>query len=259
MRPATELGVFGVSFWFPLKVIDLRPSPDLHFSFNARFLAAYSSCDDECAGRKLVSKRHIQTTLCVLAVNIIMSPARRVEIKFDEVKATQVASLLVSKFGGKMSHLALMKFLYIVDREAIARWGRPVMGGAYYSLPHGPIISPVLTLMQKIEGWDDPSFWSEHLSKMGNEMNLLKPAGDDELSDAELALVDEVFQTYRNLNKWQLRDLTHNFGEWTDPHGSNIPIAIEEILFHVGKKGSEISKVLGQLQALEEINSLIEV
>ena len=41
-------------------------------------------------------------------------------------------------------------------------------------------------------------------------MNLLKPAGDDELSDAELALVDEVFQTYRNLNKWQLRDLTHN-------------------------------------------------
>ena len=48
-------------------------------------------------------------------------------------------------------------------------------------------------------------------------MNLLKPAGDDELSDAELALVDEVFQTYRNLNKWQLRDLTHDevpFGCW---------------------------------------------
>src|SRR5438876_7824637 len=111
--------------------------------------------------------------------------AQRPRFHFDEAKATQVASRLLEKSGGQMSHLALVKLLYIVDREALTRWGRPVSGGEYYAMPHGTVISPILDLMQRIEGWDEPTFWTQHLTKMGNEMELKEPAGDDELSDAE--------------------------------------------------------------------------
>lgn len=183
---------------------------------------------------------------------------RRVQFKFDEAKATQVAARLVERNGGRMSHLALVKLLYIVDREALARWGRPVIGGRYFSLPHGTAISPVLNLMQRIEGWDDPSIWTEHLTKNGNEMGLLKPAGDDELSEAEVQLVDQIFDKYGRLNKWELRDLTHEFGEWTDPHGSAIPIGIDEILHHVGKSGDEIVAVIEELKKIETMDSIID-
>jgi len=178
-------------------------------------------------------------------------------LKFDEAKATQAAARFVAKSGGKMSHLALVKLLYIVDREALARWGRPVTGGDYYSLPYGTAISQSVDLMKRIEGFEEPSFWTEHLTKMGNEMHLRSAAGEDELAPAELELIDEVFEKFGHLEKWELCQLTHDFGEWTDPHGSSIPIGVDEVLFHVGKKGEEISAVIDELRELESVDSLI--
>lgn len=182
---------------------------------------------------------------------------QRTRVQFDEVKATQVASRFLEKSGGRMSHLALVKLVYIVDREALARWGRPVSGGDYYSLPHGTVISPVVDLMQRIEGFDEPSFWTTHMTKMGNEMQLLKAAGDEDLSAAEVELVDAVFEQWGHLNKWDLCNRTHEFGEWTDPHGSSIPIGIDEVLHHVGKSGEEIAAILDELKELQKVDSLI--
>jgi len=183
--------------------------------------------------------------------------AQRPRFHFDEAKATQVASRLLEKSGGQMSHLALVKLLYIVDREALARWGRPVSGGEYYSMPHGTVISPVVDLMRRIEGWDEPTFWTRHLTKMDNEMKLKEPAGEDELSDAEIALVDEIFEKFGKLSKWELRDLTHEFGEWHDPHGSSIPIGIDEVLHHVGKPAEQIIEIIDELNELQKVNALI--
>lgn len=181
---------------------------------------------------------------------------RRPKIAFDEAKATQVAARFLERNGGAMSHLALVKLLYIVDREALSRWGRPVSGGEYYSLPHGTVISPILDLMKRIEGLDDPTLWTDHLTKMGNDMRLLRPAGDDELSQAEVDLIDEIFEKYGKLPKWDLVKLTHEFGEWIDPHGSSIPIGIDELLHHVGKTGDEIVDIIDGLKELEQFHAL---
>jgi uncharacterized phage-associated protein len=182
---------------------------------------------------------------------------QRPRLQFNEEKATQVASRFLEKSDGHMSHLALVKLLYIVDREALARWGRPVSGGDYYSMPYGTVISPVLDLMHHVEGLDEPTFWTEHLTKMGNEMRLAKSAGDDELSPAELELVDEVFEQWGHLDRWELSNRTHDFGEWTDPHGSSIPIGIDEVLHHVGKTGDEIVAIIDELRKLQKVDFLI--
>ena len=88
-------------------------------------------------------------------------------------------------------------------------------------------------------------------------MTLTKAAADDELSEAELHLVDQVFEQYGHLNNWELRDLTHEFGEWTDPHGGSIQIGIDEILHHLGKSGGEVAAVIDELRELETIDSII--
>jgi uncharacterized phage-associated protein len=184
-----------------------------------------------------------------------MTPTRQLRCKFDEAKATQVAAILVRKAGGKLSLLSLAKLTYIIDREAFAKWGRPVIGGSYHSLPHGPIISQIRDLMKRIEGWDDDSVWTKHLTKIGNEMHLIGPAGSDELSPAEMQLIDEVVQTC-GFDPWKLRDRTHQFGEWINPNGSSIPIPITDILFEVGKSPKEIARLAEELSELQEIDAL---
>jgi hypothetical protein len=85
----------------------------------------------------------------------VLSPFRRsIRFPFAETKATEVAARLVQRSGGSLSHLALMKMLFIVDREALNQWERPVIGRKYCSMAHGTVISEVLDLMRRIEGVD---------------------------------------------------------------------------------------------------------
>lgn len=157
-----------------------------------------------------------------------------------------------------MSHLALMKMLYILDREALLKWDRPVSGGKYASLEHGPIISPVLNLMRKLEGFDEPTYWTDHLTKEGHEMHLKVAPGDDDLSNAELSLIDDIYDRYGKLTKWQIRDLTHDFEEWSDPGKSSYPISVPDVLHATGKRGEQISRVLRDMNGLAKVDAILQ-
>lgn len=63
------------------------------------------------------------------------------QFQFDQSKATDVAARFAKKSGGTINYLLLTKLLYITDREALKRWGRPVIGGDYVSMDYGPVIS----------------------------------------------------------------------------------------------------------------------
>jgi len=150
-----------------------------------------------------------------------------------------------------------MKMLYIVDREALGRWERPVIGGCYCSMKHGTIISQVLTLMRLIEGVDEPSVWTEHLTKVGNEMHLIDGGDATLLAPAETMLVDEVFEKFGWMDKWQLCEYTHSFEEWEDAGDSSKPIRVENVLSAVGKSDEEIARVSEEVDHLNQVDSLI--
>lgn len=61
--------------------------------------------------------------------------------RYREEKATEAAARLLKLRGGAMSHMKLIKLLYLLDREAYVRWGRPVTYDTYVSMPHGPVLS----------------------------------------------------------------------------------------------------------------------
>ena len=50
---------------------------------------------------------------------------------FDEEKATDAATYLLGRGGGRMTRMKLIKLLYIAEREAVARHNRPICGGRY--------------------------------------------------------------------------------------------------------------------------------
>ena len=56
-------------------------------------------------------------------------------MRFNEKKATQAAARFLRLCKGCMNYMKLIKLLYIADREALLRWGRPITTDAYCNGP----------------------------------------------------------------------------------------------------------------------------
>lgn len=179
--------------------------------------------------------------------------------RFREDKTTQAAARLLRLRGGRMSHLKLIKLLYLLDREALIRWGRPITYDWYYSMPHGPVLS--FTLDRINGGGDEDTYWSHYIGERTNhEVGLRRNADcpNDQLSPAEEALIEEVFEKYGSMTRWQLRDLSHTLPEWQDPQGSSVRIDHADILRYGGMSDEDVQHVRDDLEEAALADSLFE-
>ena len=178
---------------------------------------------------------------------------------FNEPKVAQMAAYLLQKPGGRMAHLKLMKLMYLADREAYNRFGRSISGDRAVSMPHGPVLSQTLNLMDgDVESV--PGGWCSWISdKENNELSLNRVVDRkvlNELSNAEIEILDHVYSQYGHLGKWQIRDFSHTLPEWADPQGSSLPIATQDIFRALGKKAEEISGMIARLDEDRAIDAL---
>lgn len=157
-----------------------------------------------------------------------------------------------------MSCLKLIKLLYLADREALLRWGRPITTDRYVSMDRGPVLSHVLNLATDGDDPGAPSIWASHISEpSGYEVALTADPGGDELSAAETALLDEIFREHGRKSRWELVKLTHTLPEWKDPEGSAIPITYADILRGGRKSESEIAAIVEELEGVELADNLL--
>ena len=179
-------------------------------------------------------------------------------VRFNEKKATQAAAHLLRLRGGRMSYLKLIKLLYLADREALLRWGRPISTDRYVSMDRGPVLSRVLDLATDGEDPGTPSIWAASIAVPDNyEVELKAEAGDDELSEAEIQLLGEIFAEHGKKSRWELVNLTHTLPEWIDPRGGAIAITYRDILKAGGKSDLEIAAVEEELAELAETDLLL--
>lgn len=160
-----------------------------------------------------------------------------------------------------MSYLKLIKLLYLVDRAALAHWGRPVTFDDYYSMEQGQVLSRTLDLINDEgvpPGQEGQSYWLQHISEPSNyEVRLKKEPPVDELSKAEAELIDEIFKEYGRLSRWELRDLHHKLPEYVDPGDSHVHTSYETILRALGKTESEIAAIIRDLKYLESTHAIL--
>lgn len=174
---------------------------------------------------------------------------------FDETKTTQAAVLFLKMNNGSMNYMKLVKLLYNADREALHRWGRQITYDAPYSLKHGLVLSTILNRAKDV----DPAIetaWSEHIKTQGYESTIIKDPGDGELSDAEVELLQEMFEAYRGRDQYYMRDEHHDkakFPEWEDPGESSIPTDLGAVLAAVGFDESEREQILASLEEDEAL------
>ena len=138
---------------------------------------------------------------------------------FDEKKATQAAGILISKSGGTINYMKLIKLIYLANRESFRQWGRPIVPDGYFSLPHGPILSRVLDLLSEQLQPGNFSFWQDHVSApTAYNVKLMKDPGLDELNQKEIELLEEMLARYGKMSEWELVEWCHkNFAGMAGP------------------------------------------
>jgi uncharacterized phage-associated protein len=181
-------------------------------------------------------------------------------LRFNEAKVTEAAVYLLKRRGGRMHYLKLLKLLYLADRAALLKWGRPISTDRYVSMDHGPVLSVTLNLING--GYVDfGGKWDKVISaKDGAEVELSNPEADfvaDELSRAEEDLLSEIFDQYGHWNRWKIVDYLHSLPEWQDPNGSAIPISYRDILLAGKKTPAEISIVEEELESLSAVENIL--
>lgn len=181
--------------------------------------------------------------------------AQEIHFEFDEAKATQIAAFLIRKSGGATDHYLLMKCFYDLDREALSRWGQPVIGGAYERFEHGPVIREAF----QVSKVGVKSFYSDHIHRAGNEIRVSNDPGTDELSKVERELAEEVWKRWKNLTFAQARAKIHALPESDEKNLSGVAIPIEAILKHCGKSKKFIQAIAEDAKAAKALNSVFRI
>ena len=179
---------------------------------------------------------------------------------FNERKVAQVAAFFLDKRDGRMSNLKLMKLLYLADREAMWRYGAPISGDRMVAMPHGPVLSLTLDYMDgHLES--SPGGWDDWVSDLENhELSLKRQVSRDtldELSEAEIDVLESIWSQFGRMSRWELRDYTHKHcSEWQDPNGSSLPIRYEDVFIALGRSEADATELSTRIDAERDLDRL---
>lgn len=190
----------------------------------------------------------------------MIAKSTHIRFTFNERKALQAAGRLIQLAGGEMNYLALMKLLYLVDREALVHLGRPITGDKVVAMKHGPVLSHIFDLVSQKKRRLPTSDWHKFIPRPSAYVYTLRFAGVpdlSELSEAEEAIIDEVYARHRKKTEWELAEFTHTLPEWSDPKETSVPIPFEKILRAAGASNSRIRGIAEAADADWQMEQLL--
>jgi len=176
---------------------------------------------------------------------------------FNVRKAAQVAAFFAISEGGRINVLKLVKLIYLADRAHMRDFGHPILDDELVSMPHGPVDSYTYNFINGMFGAN--SEWDEFIgARVGHDVPT-RPKIDqgclDELSDAEMATLGEVWAKFAAFNGFDLAAWTHkNCLEWEDPEGSSRPIPYERVFKFLGLDNSDtLAADVSEGRAIEKV------
>ncbi len=133
--------------------------------------------------------------------------AHQIRFPFESNKAIQAVLWLLHRNNGSMDKLQLVKLLFYADHKHLIEYGRPILGGEYFVLTHGPVCSELLDMLDGIQ----QSGVSNLPLKARGQYDIIATESPDRqlLSESDLNALDEIYREYGHIDKWKLRDMTH--------------------------------------------------
>jgi uncharacterized phage-associated protein len=176
---------------------------------------------------------------------------------YDVAKAAQVAAYFAIKSGGQINVLKLSKLLYLAEREYMRRYDEPMFYDRLVSMPDGPVASITLNL---INGNTEDEVWQRYIQpRVGYDVSAnpdIQECALDELSQADVEVLNSLWDQFGRMGKYELRDWTHkaeNIPEWEDPEGSSSRILHSKVFRLLGKNDPEsLSRDIEEFRALKK-------
>lgn len=165
-----------------------------------------------------------------------------------------MAAFFARNEGDGIPVLKLVKLLYLADREALARYGEPITYDIPVSMDQGPALSRVLNLVNGDVNGPSAAQWDEWMSRRQGYGVAVKRQFSrddlDELSDADIEVLEIVWHKFGHMDEWTLGDWTHqNCQEWTDPDGSSLRIDEADRLRAVGIPADQANMLADEIRA----------
>jgi uncharacterized phage-associated protein len=178
-------------------------------------------------------------------------------VGFRSRKAAQLCAKFACAAGGTIEKLKLIKLIYLTERAFIRDHRVPMLFDELYSLPHGPICSSTLN---GINGGVQEEIWSEYIARNGNivvSVHRSDRESLDELSDAEIATAEDVWNQRGHMTASQLRNFTHdNCPEYTEVEDGRVPITYADLLTALGdNRAEEIDREIQEIRRAESVLS----
>ncbi|MHB8088600.1 MAG: Panacea domain-containing protein [Anaerolineaceae bacterium] len=161
---------------------------------------------------------------------------------FFEQRATEAASYVLSKFGGRMNYMKLIKLLYLADRKAFENWEHPITYDTYSSLPRGPVLSSTLDLVKS--KCIDSDYWDYFIEKKGMDIELKESAIFKKLSPVDLEIIDSILSEFGHLSQFDLAEITEKLPEWKNPGASSFPIELHDLLEKLNYSSDDIERII---------------
>lgn len=125
---------------------------------------------------------------------------------------------------GSLSKTKLLKLLYILDELSIKRSGLPFLNLQYKVWKFGPVSDEIFVDLSS-----ESKLLSRYICKEGDCYVAVKPFVDDEFSDNDIALMDEVIKRFGRRSSRELISYTHRRGSpWYNAATANEVLDILE-------------------------------
>lgn len=178
---------------------------------------------------------------------------------FNDEKVAQMSAYFLMKRGGRMSHLKLMKLLYLADRESMDQIDEPITADVPVSMKNGPVLSQTYDLMK---GETPSAAWQKWVADIqDHEVTLRAEISDredlDELSDFDIEILEKVWAEHGHKTRWNLVDFTHErCAEWRDPGYSSVPIDPKSQFFALGRPIEQAERLRDYLLERRQLGHL---
>ncbi len=159
---------------------------------------------------------------------------------FSARKAAQVTAFFAIRSRGRINVLKATKLVYLADRLSMERRDHPITDDNFVSMPFGPVNTYTYSYMTGAATIRQDE-WAEFIGpRSGYDLPLRENVTEeklDELSQGDLRILEEVWATFADIDRFDLAEWTHRFcPEWRDPNGSSIPIDFATVFAKLGKK-----------------------
>lgn len=123
---------------------------------------------------------------------------------------------LAKKLESPIDKLAAVKLLFFADRYHLRKYGRLISDDTYYALPHGPVASNSLDIINLVLTDNNNGTEKNYIKKYdGTAFSAVDNDYELEyLSDSDVEALDFVIAEFGDMKTWDLRDLTHEYPEW---------------------------------------------